>query len=315
MPGTCTIVIPTYDEEKNIAKMAEALRESYPDFRILFMDDNSKDSSRELIENMGDPMVRFYVRDPNERGLAASVMQGFLICGTDYFINMDCDFQHPISAVGPIYEKLESGYDLVVGTRTNRMIMGFKRGLGSWIFNIWYSLTLRFHGKQTTTDLMSGLIGGRTDVFKPEIEKHWDEMELKGWKVLADLLKYSDRKLKIGEVRYAFETRDEGDSHLDENVVIRTFHQMWGFGKLMAKFYAKVKGTDYYELYPDERRRLLSNHNNGLPITWFSVQIRSAASFFLPLNINLIIRLFPRPHRPCSTSPHRNMHGKQSLRP
>ncbi len=80
-------------------------------------------------------------------------------------------------------------------------------------------------------------------------------MELKGWKVLADLLKYSDRKLKIAKVEYTFESRDEGDSHLDENVVIRTFHQMWGFGKFMAKFYAKVKGIDYYGLYPGEKRR------------------------------------------------------------
>jgi dolichol-phosphate mannosyltransferase len=255
MPGTCTIVIPTYNEEKNIAEMAKALRRSYPEFRVLFMDDNSVDSSRELIESLGDPMVRFYVRDPEERGLAASVMQGFLICGTDYFINMDCDFQHPLSALGPIYEKLESGDDLVVGTRSNRMIMGFKRGLGSWIFNFWYALTLKLHGKQTTTDLMSGLVGGRTDVFKPEIEAHGNEMELQGWKVLADLLKYSGRRLKIGKVEYKFEPREVGESHLDDAVVIRSFHQMWGFGKVLAKFYAKIKGIDYYGMYPKEKRR------------------------------------------------------------
>ncbi len=106
MPGTCTVVIPTYNEEDNIVKMAKALRESYPEFRVLFMDDNSKDRSKALIEDLGDPYVRFFVRKPEERGLAASVMQGFCICGTDYFINMDCDFQHPLSTLGPIYEKL-----------------------------------------------------------------------------------------------------------------------------------------------------------------------------------------------------------------
>ena len=258
MAGTCTIVIPTYDEEKNIVRMAKAIREAYPDFNVLFMDDNSKDDSRELIEALGDPKVRIFVRDPDERGLAASVMQGICICGTDYFINMDCDFQHPLSTLGPIYEKLEAGDDLVVGTRTNRMIMGFRRGLGSWVFNFWYALELRLHGKQTTTDLMSGLFGGRTDVFKPIIEDNWDDMELTGWKVLADLLKHSDRKLKISKVDYLFEEREAGDSHLDDKVVVKTFHQMWGFGKLLARFYSRIKGVDYYAIYPAERRRGLT---------------------------------------------------------
>ena len=109
MAGTCTIIIPTYNEEDNIVRMAEALRAAYPEFRVLFMDDNSTDRSRELVEAMGDPSVRIFVRKPEERGLAASVMQGIRICGTDYFINMDCDFQHPLSTLGPIYEKLEAG--------------------------------------------------------------------------------------------------------------------------------------------------------------------------------------------------------------
>ena len=31
MTGTCTIVIPTYNEERNIANIARAIREAYPD--------------------------------------------------------------------------------------------------------------------------------------------------------------------------------------------------------------------------------------------------------------------------------------------
>ena len=45
MPGSCTVVIPTYNEEKNIVNMAKCLREMYPDFKIMFMDDNSTDRS------------------------------------------------------------------------------------------------------------------------------------------------------------------------------------------------------------------------------------------------------------------------------
>ena len=50
MAGTCSVIIPTYNEEKNIVNMAKAIRELYPDFYIFFMDDNSTDRSKELIE-------------------------------------------------------------------------------------------------------------------------------------------------------------------------------------------------------------------------------------------------------------------------
>ncbi len=33
-----------------------------------------------------------------------------------------------------------------------------------------------------------------------------------------------------------------------------TFHQLWGFGKALAKFFAKVYKIDYYEMYPAERK-------------------------------------------------------------
>lgn len=254
MTGTCTIVIPTYNEEKNIANMAKAIREAYPDYRILFMDDNSTDRSKELIDALNDPLTTFYVRDPAKRGLAASVLQGFEIAETDYAMCMDCDFQHPISALEKIVSKMDEGYDICVGKRTSRMSMGFKRAAGSEVVELFCKVFLKIHGKQTTKDMMSGLFAVRCSVFRPEIQSHWDDFEQKGWKVLMDLLKYSDEKLKIGYVEYDFGVRAEGESHLNPKVPIMTFHQLWGFGKFCAKVVAKIYGVDYYEMYPSEKK-------------------------------------------------------------
>ena len=78
-----SVVIPTYNEEKNIVRMAQAIRQMYPDFRILFMDDNSTDRGKELIDTLNDPLTQVYVRDPNDRGLGVSVLEGFRIAETD----------------------------------------------------------------------------------------------------------------------------------------------------------------------------------------------------------------------------------------
>lgn len=255
MTGTMTIVIPTYNEERNVANIARAIRETYPDYKVLFMDDNSTDGTGAAVEALGDPMVTFFVRKPEERGLAASVLQGFAMADTDYAMCMDCDFQHPVSALGDIKAEMDGGADICVGQRNSRMSMGLKRALGSEAVEAFCKIFYWIHRKQTTKDMMSGLFAVRCDVFRPIIEDNWDDFELQGWKVLMDLLKHADRNMAVAYCRYDFGTRAEGESHLNPKVPIMTLHQLWGFGKLCAKIVAKMYGVDYYAMYPDERKR------------------------------------------------------------
>ncbi len=254
MSGTMTIVIPTYNESKNVVNMAKAIREAYPEWKVLFMDDNSTDGTIQLIEGLGDPLTRIHVREPEKRGLGASVLEGFSIADTDYAMCMDCDFQHPICALQGLYDQMEGGADLCVGVRNSRMSMGFKRAAGSILVEAFCKIFFRIHGKYTTKDMMSGLFALRCDRFRDEITTHWDEMELRGWKVLMDLMKYNDGDLTIKYSRYDFGTRAEGESHINPKVAIMTFHQLWGFGKFLAKFFCKVYHVDYYEMYPTERK-------------------------------------------------------------
>jgi dolichol-phosphate mannosyltransferase len=240
MSGTCTVVIPTYNEERNIVNMARRLRELYPDFHIMFMDDNSTDSSRKLIEGLGDPKTRIVTRRPEERGLAASVLQGITESGTDYFMTIDCDFQHPPEALGDMYGRMEKGYDLCVGVRKDRVALGFKRWAGSWIGNVYANFYLLRRGKRMSEDVMSGLIAGRTDVFVPIIKDNWADLEMKGWKVLLDLLKFGPSDIGMSAVRYRFGKRAEGESHIGQNVILTIFNQCGRFGKFCAKLYGKI---------------------------------------------------------------------------
>lgn len=209
------------------------------------MDDNSTDSSKKLIEELNDPKTKLVTRDPEKRGLAASVLQGIVEAKTDYFMTIDCDFQHPPSALGEMYQKMEEGADLCIGTREDRFALGFVRWAGSWAFEIFIDLYLIWHRKKISKDVMSGLIAGRTDFFRPVIQENWDGLEMKGWKVLVDLLKFAPRDIKISKVYYKFGKRAEGDSHISPMVVVTTFHQCGCVGRFFAKLYAKLKGLDY----------------------------------------------------------------------
>lgn len=246
MHGTCTIIIPTYNEEVNAPKMAKALRTRYPNFKIMFMDDNSTDRSKQLIDELDDPLTMMVVRSPEERGLAASVFQGILECETDYFMTIDCDFQHPISTLEGMYSKLEGGADLVIGTRDDRTALGFKRWAGSWLFTLFANLFLLWHGKPRSKDNMSGLIAARTNVYIPIIKENWDNLEMKGWKVLLDLLRWGPNDVRVEEEHYIFDRRGEGESHISPIVPMMTLHQCGCVGRLLAKLYAKIKGIDYF---------------------------------------------------------------------
>ena len=63
MAGTLTVVIPTYNEKGNVVNMAKAIREAYPEFNIVFMDDGSTDGTIDLVRELDDPLTTIHVRE------------------------------------------------------------------------------------------------------------------------------------------------------------------------------------------------------------------------------------------------------------
>ncbi|MCL1811100.1 MAG: glycosyltransferase [Methanomassiliicoccaceae archaeon] len=234
---TFTIVLPTYNEEENIEKMVVSLREMYPDFHILIMDDGSKDRTKEIVDALNFENVRFVVRESDVRGVTASVCDGILIAGTDLFMCMDSDFQHPLEAAGRIYDELNKDYDVVVGVRVDRWALGLKRSAGSWLFHLLASSVLFVHGKKRSKDIASGLFGGDVELFSKVIEEHGDGFEMRGFKLLFDFMLHAPSDIKIGEIKYEFGKRAGGKSKVNPEIVYRSFHQCGIVGRFFARIY------------------------------------------------------------------------------
>jgi len=244
MNDNCTVILPTYDEEANIGKMIDCLRKLYPDFHIIVMDDNSTDSTKQIVEDImkKDEKVRIITRDVNDRGLSASIFQGIMETNTEFFINMDSDFQHPLSALKGIYEKLEKGSDLVVGVRRDRTALSsFSRWVGSWAAHMLAVFTLKMHGKKTTKDVMSGLFGGKTELFQNVIREFHSNFEMRGFKALFDLMKYAPDHIDISEEMFEFGERQGGKSKISTNIVFSILRQCDGWGRFLARLGSKLK--------------------------------------------------------------------------
>jgi dolichol-phosphate mannosyltransferase len=228
-----SIIIPTYDEVRNIDRMIARLRELYPGIRVLIMDDNSKDGTIDLVNSISarEPSVSLIVREPNDRGLTAAVMDGIVRTDTPYYIVMDADFQHPPESLRKIMSALEDGADLVIGKRQHKEALGWRRKVSSNAAQLLAHTYLRVHHKPHPTDIMSGLFGGRTILSQTIVGENSEVFERKGFKILFDLLKFVPDGVRVEEVQYTFGDRAGGQSKLSSTIIISILRQCGLLGR------------------------------------------------------------------------------------
>ncbi len=118
------VVIPTYNEKENAARMADAVLAQQLSngaaLELLFVDDNSPDGTGALIEDLmkKEPRIHCLHRIAKE-GLGRAYVAGFkkaLELGADVVIQMDCDFSHDPNDIPRLVAASEK-FDLVIGSR------------------------------------------------------------------------------------------------------------------------------------------------------------------------------------------------------
>lgn len=230
-----TIILPTYMEKANIAEMLGTLTSLYPGVRIIVADDNSTDGTAEDVEAiaLANPCVSIIRRNPGDRGLTASVMEGIENASTEFFVVMDADFQHPPAAVKKILDKLGEN-DLVVGVRYSKMPLKSIRRHASGGAQTLASIYLMSCRQPRTHDNMSGFFGGRTELFQEIIHQNGHKFERPGFKVLFDFLKFMPRNARIDEIRFDFGERKGGESKLNSRIILSVLRQCGILGRGLA---------------------------------------------------------------------------------
>jgi dolichol-phosphate mannosyltransferase len=117
------VVVPTYNEADNAARLIAAVHAVVPDMDILVVDDSSPDGTAKVVAAIAahDLRVRLLVqRGP--RSFARSYVAGFKDCitqGYDVICQMDCDLSHPPEVLRD-FLRLIREYDMVIGSRYMR---------------------------------------------------------------------------------------------------------------------------------------------------------------------------------------------------
>jgi dolichol-phosphate mannosyltransferase len=117
-----SVVIPAYNEEKNLPEVLRSLQSEFRKeripYEIIVVNDNSRDGTAAVIEGFmaEDPGVRT-VNRRQPGGIGRAIRSGLeLVTGDVVIVYMaDCS-DHPSDAVA-YYRKIEEGYDCVFGSR------------------------------------------------------------------------------------------------------------------------------------------------------------------------------------------------------
>ncbi len=115
------MVVPTYNERENLARLVGRLRALPGDVHVLVVDDNSPDGTGAIADAIAacNPGVHVLHRS-GKLGLGTAYRAGFrygLEHGYDYICTMDADFSHSPESLPSLIDKAASGYDLVIGSR------------------------------------------------------------------------------------------------------------------------------------------------------------------------------------------------------
>ncbi|MBU3965153.1 polyprenol monophosphomannose synthase [Patescibacteria group bacterium] len=210
------IIIPTYNEVKNIKKLIEKILKLNLGVRIIIVDDNSPDKTKKVVEEITkkNKDVELILRT-NERGRGSAVIEGLKLAlkdeGTEYFFEMDADFSHDPKDISRILEKIKH-YDVVIGSRympSSKIInWSIKRRVFSRFANFYARLILGI----PISDYTNGYRCYNRRVLK---SLDFSKFKTKGYIVLSEMAyKIHKSGFKFGEIPIVFLNRKRGMSNL-----------------------------------------------------------------------------------------------------
>ncbi|MYL99009.1 glycosyltransferase [Novosphingobium sp. FGD1] len=219
-PLELAVVLPTYNERKNIATMVERLDKALAGiaWEAIYVDDNSPDGTSDEARRLSllDPRVRCIQRI-GRRGLASAAIEGMCSTAAPVVAVMDADHQHDPELLPGMLAAITSGeYDLAYASR-------FAEGAST---EAWgrpdrvkaSGFANRIANKVTgveLTDPMSGFFMLRTQTLRADAHR----LSGVGFKILLDILATVDTPLRVKEFPLNFAARAEGESKLDQTVV------------------------------------------------------------------------------------------------
>ncbi len=216
------VIIPTFNEKENIAKIIDAVFGLEIPFDLLVVDDGSPDGTADIIKSIQEDYRDrlFLMERKGKQGLGTAYIAGFkwgLAHAYEAIFEMDADFSHNPQDLVRMYQVLQDGADLVVGSR---YVKGGKVKNWPWdriVLSFGASLYTRLVTWMPVKDPTAGFVGYRHLVLEAI---PLDKIRFVGYAFQIEM-KFSAylRSFKIQEIPITFIDRVEGVSKLSTGII------------------------------------------------------------------------------------------------
>jgi len=215
MMESFSLVIPTYNEAKNIKNLCIHLLEVFSklgiDFEIIVVDDNSPDGTWQIVQALSQKERAIkLIHRMKERGLGTAVVTGWNEAKGEILGVMDGDFQHPPDTIILMIKQMlgDENIDIIVASRNVK-----DGGVSKW--SIWRR-SISWMGTSISYFLLPKILARIKDPMSGYfiLRKHVIQdvfLNPIGYKILLEVLARGRYK-KIVEVPYFFQEREKGGS-------------------------------------------------------------------------------------------------------
>lgn len=229
--GEILVIIPTYNERENLARIVSRVRQAVPDAHVLVADDNSPDGTGRIADDLAAEDDHIHVlHRAGKEGLGAAYLAGFEWgLDRDYgvLVEMDADGSHQPEQLPAMLDALRNA-DLVLGSRwvpggtvvnwpKSREVLS--RG-GNWYTRRVLGIPLR--------DATGGYRAFRADTLRAI---DLDGVNSAGYIFQVDLAnRVMGQGMRVVEVPIEFVEREVGTSKMDSTIVREALWRVtvWG---------------------------------------------------------------------------------------
>lgn len=203
-----SIVVPAHNEEENIGSLiSDLLRLKDIWDELIVVDDNSADNTRKIIDKFSKKIKNMVVihRKKGNRGMGFALKEGTRRAKGDIVVWVMGDRSDDLNTIPRIIEKIQRGYDMVVGSR---YIKGGSRGtlsFGKALMSSGYTMLSRLVFGFKIHDITNAFRGFRKEVFEDIDLESGDFAISPEFSIRAQLKGY-----KLGEVPTTYFNRKAG---------------------------------------------------------------------------------------------------------
>jgi dolichol-phosphate mannosyltransferase len=223
------VIIPTYNERENLAKIIPQVLEQDPRLEVLVVDDGSPDGTGAIADSLAaaDPRVHVIHRH-GKLGLGTAYVAGFrwaIEQRCDFVFEMDADFSHDPRHL-PVFLREIADADLVIGSR----YLERRVTVVNWpMTRLLLSYFANVYARRITGLRLWDATGGFKCYRRAVLETvDLDRVRSNGYSFQIEMSFRAWRKgFRLKEIPILFTDREQGSSKMSRKIVWEAVWMVW----------------------------------------------------------------------------------------